>query len=152
MKFKIASVLGLIIPFSIALMLTAFLGCGGGSYGGSVAYDGTWSLNLKGYTLPGKDPLAAGDVSCTEQYTNIVITHGYGTTTELITCVNAVSPLWAIDVGVTITPDGLGGIGGIVKVVSTGGGIDTTGTCISRVACQAEDLLMIKCGEAASGC
>ena len=152
MKLKTASILGLIVPLSIALMLTAFLGCGGGgAYGNATqAYDGTWSLNLKGYTLPG--PAAPGlVVSCSEEYTNIVIAHGYGTTTEILDCTNAASPNYAIDIGVTLTPDPTGTTG-TVKLETTGGGGPATGTCIDRVTCTATGLLMIKCGEAASGC
>lgn len=156
MKFKIASILELIIPLSVALLISAFLGCGGGAYGnGSNPFDGTWSLNLKGYAVPAPTPPAVTSVSCSERYTNIVITHGFGTVTEVIDCVDQTNTELAnfpqgIDIGVTLTP--ASGIGGTAKAVTTGGSIDETGVCISRVACQTKNLLMIKCGEAASGC
>ncbi len=152
MKFKIASILELVIPLSIALVLTAFLGCGGGGdYGsGTRAYDGTWYVNLKGYTLPGETNPSTGTVSCSERYTNIVISHGSGTVTQYMDCVNTASVLIAIDIGVTLTPDETGTTG-VVKLETTGGGV-TAGTCINRVVCSAKDFFMVKCGEAASGC
>jgi hypothetical protein len=156
MKFKIASILELIIPLSVALMLSAFLGCGGGGgspYGNTAhVYDGTWDLNLKGYTLPAKATGALGEPACTEEYTNIVITHGFGTTTEILDCVNTALPNYFIDIGVTLTPDA-SGIGGTVLLENTGGGTSpSTGKCIDRVTCTATGLMMTKCGEAASGC
>ncbi|MFZ2161009.1 MAG: hypothetical protein WAW02_02215 [Sideroxyarcus sp.] len=159
MKSKIASILGLIFPFSIALMLTAFLGCGGGgAYGDATqAYDGTWSLNLKGYTVP--TPVApVTAVSCSERFTTIVIAHGSGTVTEIIDCYDATTGIEladypkGIDIAVTLTPDATG-ITGTVKLETTGGGASpSSGVCINRVACSATDLMMIKCGETASGC
>jgi hypothetical protein len=156
MKFKIASISGLIIPLSIALVLSAFLGCGGGGspYGNTAhVYDGTWSLNLKGYTVPAAVTGAPGPASCTEEYTNIVIAHGFGTTTEILDCVNTPSPNYYIDIGVTLTPDAPPAVTGIVKLENTGGGTSpSTGVCIDRVTCTASGLMMTKCGEAASGC
>jgi hypothetical protein len=151
MKFKITSVLELIVPASIAVMLLAFLGCGGGgNYGkGTSAYDGNWSLNLKGYALPGKDPAATGEVSCSEDPTLIVIAHGQGTTTEYLTCTNSVSPIGRLDIGVTLYPDpAASGITGTVRAVTNGTGTVNVGICIDRVSCKSDNLLMIKCGEA----
>jgi hypothetical protein len=159
MKFKIASVLELIVPLSIVLMLSAFLGCGGGggAYGGPTAYDGSWSINVKGYKVPA--PLVLGDtVSCSEYATRIEIAHGYGTVTQYMDCPLAGPGPYSLDVGVTLTPNpAASGIGGTVEAVLTGGAY-YTGVCIDRVSCQAANntngagLLMIKCGEAASGC
>jgi hypothetical protein len=154
MKFKITSILGLIVPLSIALMLTAFLGCGGGgAYGdGTTAYDGTWSLNLKGYTVPPTvDPLLPA-AACSEEFTLIVIAHGSGTVTEQLTCTNTANPHYYIDIGVTLTPDATGTTG-TVKLETTGGGASpATGVCISRETCTATNLSMFKCGTVASGC
>lgn len=147
MKFKIASIVGLIVPLSIASMLTVFAGCGGGAYGANAApYDGTWSLNFKGYTKPD----GTGTVTCTERYTNITISHGSGSATELIDCTGTASPTYSLDVGVTLTPDATG-ITGTVKVIATGGGTGA-GTCIDRLTCEGPGLSLYKCGTAASGC
>jgi hypothetical protein len=149
MKFKIASVLELIVPVSIAVMLVAFLGCGGGgNYGkGTSAYDGTWSLNLKGYTKP----TGTGVVDCNERHTEIVIAHGQGTVTEWIDCTNTPSTPLVLDIGVTMFP-AASGIGGTARAVTNGPGTVNEGICIDRVVCKSDNLLMIKCGEAASGC
>jgi hypothetical protein len=153
MKSKIASVLELIVPVSIAVMLLAFLGCGGGgNYGkGTSPYDGTWSLNLKGYTLPAKDPAALGDVFCIEQHTEIVIAHGQGTVRENIDCYNSGVTALFLDIGVTLYP-AASGVGGTVRAVTNGTGVVNDGICIDRVSCKSDNLLMIKCGEAASQC
>jgi hypothetical protein len=143
MKFKITSILGLIFPFSIALMLTAFSGCGGGgAYGNATqAYDGIWDLNLKGYDLP--PPAIAGDtVECTEDPTTIVIDHGFGNATEGLTCTNAAPGPWVVNIDVNITPDATGTTG-TVKAITTGGSL-MTGTCINRVACQGTGLWLRK--------
>jgi len=160
MKFKTASILGLIIPLSMALMLTAFLGCGGGgAYGnGTQAYDGTWYLNLKGYSKPTTVVPPAAAVTCTELPTFIVITHGSGTITQYMTCSGSNPdpyPL-AIDIGVTLTPDATG-ITGTVALITTGGGPSpSTGVCSTREECSAgasgNGPSMYKCGTVASGC
>jgi hypothetical protein len=160
MKFKITSVLELIVPLSIAVMLSAFLGCGGGgSYGASTAYDGTWSVNLKGYTYPAKN--SASDVTCTERFTTIDIAHGFGSTTQIEDCLNTDYPVGGTAISVTISPAMSGvavsGVEGTVDAIITGGA-HITGTCISRVACAAGsansggDLTLIKCGQAGTGC
>ena len=150
MKFKIASILELVIPLSILVALSLSACGGGGAYGsGTGAYDGTWSLNLKGYTLPA--PLVSGDtVSCSERFTTVTITHGSGSTTEILDCINAPSPTYNIDIGVTLTP-AASGITGTVKVITTGGGTGG-GTCIDRLTCEGPGLSMYKCGTPASGC
>jgi hypothetical protein len=145
MKFKTASILGLIIPLSIALMLTAFLGCGGGGnpYGNAQAYDGTWYLNLQGYALPPATTPPTGTVSCTEDpNTTVVIDHGFGKATELLICQNALPGPWVVEVDVTITPDATGTTG-TVKAITTGGAV-LTGVCIDRVACQGTNLWLRK--------
>lgn len=154
MKSKIASILGLIIPLSIALMLTAFLGCGGGGspYGNTAhVYDGTWYLNLKGYSKPAVFPPATA-VTCTEYLTLIVITHGSGTVTQHMVCSGSnPDPYPAqIDIGVTLTPDATG-IGGTVQLITTGGGPSpSSGICSNREQCTAgasgNGLSMYKCG------
>jgi hypothetical protein len=143
MKSKIASVLGLVVPLSIALMLTAFSGCGG-SYGNGIqAYDGTWDLNLKGYDIPEQDPAAADPVVCTELPTTIVIEHGKGETTEQLFCTNAaLGTDFYLNISVQLTPDAVG-LTGTVKAIVTGGA-SLTGTCMNRVACQGTDLTLIK--------
>jgi len=167
MKFKTASILGLIIPVSMALMLTAFLGCGGGgAYGsGTQAYDGTWALNLKGYTKP---TFVAPDTSmdCYEGITLIDIAHGFGTVTETIHCAGNVTASEAlygypkiIDIGVTLTPDATGTTGTVALENTGGGPSPSSGVCIDRVTCTAgtsgNGLSMFKCGTvaaASSGC
>jgi hypothetical protein len=168
MKFKIASILELIIPVSMALMLSAFLGCGGGSSTSpATPYDGTWSLNLKGYTVP-TAVLPDTSVTCIEAPTFIVISHGSGTISESISCrgqpSNTMLPGFpgSLDIGITLAADGADATGnipitGIVKLETTGGGtFPSTGVCINRVTCAAgasgAGLFMTKCGEAASGC
>jgi hypothetical protein len=153
MKFKTASLLGLIFPLSGALLISAFLGCGGGgAYGsGKNPYDGTWFVNLKGYTLP-TAAAGGGTVSCTELPLYIVVSHGSGTGTETIQCTNAASTNYYMDMGVTLTP-AASGIGGTVALETTGGGsFAATGACIDRNTCSAPGLIMIRCGQAASGC
>jgi hypothetical protein len=143
MKSKIASVLGLVIPLSIALMLTAFSGCGGGSYGdGTQAYDGTWELNLKGYSLPPATTPPTGTVTCTEDYTTIVIDHGFGKATEGLTCLNAEPGPWVVNVDVNIIPDKTGTTGTVTAI--TTGGAKLVGTCVNRVACQASGFWLRK--------
>jgi hypothetical protein len=142
MKFKIASVLELIIPLSIALMLSAFLGCGGGGDGGSaygnVAYDGTWTLTYKGYTKP--DPAVSTDtVTCDETPATIEISHGTGQTTETITCQKAASATYYANVKVILAP-AASGIAGTMQATVTGGGIDQEGICIDRTNCVSTSL------------
>ena len=159
MKFKTASILGLIIPLSIALMLTAFLGCGGGggAYGNSTqAYDGTWYFNLKGYSMPA--PAAGATVSCAEVPATIVITHGSGTVTQQMICHGSTPDPYPeqIDIGVTLTPDPLDATGkmpitGTVTLIVTGGGpTPSSGICANREQCTAgpsqKGLTMYKCG------
>ena len=145
MKSKIASILGLIIPLSIALMLSAFLGCGGGGnpYGNSQAYDGSWDLNYQGYALPAVADGAPGPVVCTELPTTIVIDHGFGKVTELIYCINAaLGTDFKTDIDVTITPDPTG-ITGTVKAQVTGGAT-IEGICINRNSCGATSFKMTR--------
>lgn len=139
MKFKIASVSELIIPLSIVLMLSAFLGCGGGgSTYGNVAYDGTWTLLYQGYDIP--DPAIEGDtVTCTETPATIEISHGSGRTTETITCLKANATTYYADVYVRLTP-AESGIAGTMIATVTGGGIDEEGICTDRTNCVSTSL------------
>ena len=138
MKFKIASVLELAIPLSVAVILSLFLGCGGGGTYGNVAYDGTWQLVYQGYSLPAAATTGA-TVTCVETPATIVISHGTGRTTESITCQNAQVNNWIADVDVLITP-AASGISGTLEASTTGGGHDSAGVCMDRNVCTSAAL------------
>jgi hypothetical protein len=140
MKFKIASVLELIIPLSVAVILAVFSGCGGGggSTYGNVAYDGTWTLDYLGFTKP--DAATTGAlVTCAASTTTIVISHGAGHTTEIITCQNALTNNWAADIDVLITP-AASGITATMQATVSGGGYDSAGYCMDRNVCASTGL------------
>jgi hypothetical protein len=151
---NLAKSLTVLMLAAATALLAGLAGCGGGGspYGNQEqAYDGTWSLNFKGYALPAA--AGASTVVCTEDPTSIVISHGFGSTIEGLTCLYAVYPNWQVDVSVTITPDpAASGIGATVQAIETNGALDVTGRCIDRVACQAKGLTMIKCGQTGAGC
>lgn len=145
MKFKIASILELVIPLSILVVLS-LSACGGGANGnGTRPFDGTWTATYMGYTFPAPgsgvtaaycDPSSSGP---------LVIDHGFGSVSTSYTCIGAGTPtdptgaassVWGWDISVTIDTSSGVGVGQPVVKAKINGGI-LTGTCINTNACQA---------------
>lgn len=146
MKFKIASILELVIPLSVlvALSLSA-CGGGGGAYGTTRAYDGVWNVQ---YAITpaagGASPVVcAGPVN-----TPLTLTNGFGHTEPLTACeygyLNATG--WAnyptsVDVGVTY--GNLASQSAVISVDVTGGGL-LVGTCDTPNSCRAGTFYMYR--------
>ena len=165
MKFKIASVLELVIPLSVLVVLS-LSACGGGAYGtGSNAYDGQWVATAMGYTSPSYTAVAPDTVvSCRVVPALITITHGYGSGQQTMVCEGDVTgaqygPGMYMNLGITVAPDSASGITGKVTLTTTGGGgaypnlSAAAGGCASREWCGIPDPVkfdMWKCGSPAA--
>lgn len=142
MKFKVASILELVVPLSILVVLSlSACGGGGGAYGSSVnAYDGTWNVSLTGMAVPA--PGGASSVLCAPpQFVPATISHGFGHATEITTCyytyANPTGPAdfnTNMDIGITY-----GGLASSAAVVTVDvyGGTKLIGTCDTPNSCAA---------------
>lgn len=121
MRFKITSIVELIVPVFIALILA---GCFTG--GGGPTYDGLWNV---AYTDSSVTP--ASGVVCVESNppATMTLVNGAGSTTQINYCTPGPNQLYLISVAVTTST-------GVVNAIVNGAPL--TGQCISAVGCSAQ--------------
>jgi hypothetical protein len=131
MRFKITSIVGLIVPVLAALLLAGCLTGGGGG----PTYDGTWTV---GYVDSSFTPPAAASgatVICTVQnpLPTVTLVNGTGSTSQTNTCVGTVSGpqsfIYLISVAITTSTS-------VVNAIVNG--VPLTGQCISAYGCAAQ--------------
>lgn len=151
MKFKIATILELVVPLSVVLLFSSLLGCGGGAtstYGASQRYDSSsWTVKFWGATaLPAgaSAPGPGNTVICNDDsdpWTALTIANGFGRATQHSTCYgvptdtdptggsgNPYNAQWDITIDIDAS--------GVVKA-SVNGGQFGTGTCQNLYTCSA---------------
>ncbi len=149
MKFKIASILELVTPLSVAaLMLSAFSGCGGGGdYGaGANAYDGLWAAT---YEVP--EPAAGGTsavVAAGLTPVTLTLKHGFGhMVAERDFEYGYLNPTgWAtytMAMDIQVTYGSLASQSAVINI-DVNGGAHLTGTCDTPISCVATGFYMTR--------
>ncbi len=136
MRFRITSIIGVVVPVLASLFLAGCLTGGGGG----PTYDGTWTV---GYVDSGFTPTPAvtgATVTCTVQtpLPTITLTNGTGSTSQTNTCISTTATsgvvgtqtlIYLISVAVTTSTSA---VNAIVN------GAPLTGQCISALGCAAQ--------------
>ena len=130
MRFRITSIVGVVVPVLASLFLAGCLTGGGGP-----TYDGTWTVGYvdSSFTLPAA--ASGATVTCTVQtpLPTITLTNGTGSTSQTNTCTGTVSGtqqfIYLISVAVTTSTS-------IVNAIVNG--VPLTGQCISASGCAAQ--------------
>jgi hypothetical protein len=137
MRFKISTILELIVPLSIALLLAGCFGTGGGG----PTYDGLWTVRYLGPTPA--QIVQGATVACTlpTPLPTVTLVNGAGSTSQTDTCDNILtasgvatvvqSPKYTYLISVAVTLS--------TNVVNAQvNGVPFTGECISAHGCAAQ--------------